>query len=37
MLATGVEGNPKALVSIATIHRCKGGHYFFPFCDSLYP
>ena len=36
-LATVVKGNPKALFSIATTLRCKGGHYTFPWIALLYP
>ena len=36
-LATLVEGDPKAPVSIATSQRCKGGSYSFPWIAPLYP
>ena len=36
-LATIVVGNPKALFSIHTTPRCRGGLYFFPQIDPLYP
>ena len=37
MLATVVEGDPKAPFSIATTPRCRGGHYSFPLIAPLYP
>ena len=37
LLATVVEGDPKAPFSIATTPRCKGGHYSFPWIAPLYP
>ena len=36
-LATVVEGDPKALFSIATTPRCRGGCYSFPWIAPLYP
>ena len=36
-LATVVEGDPKAPFSIATIPRCRGGRYSFPWIAPLYP
>ena len=36
-LATIVEGEPKALFSIATTLRCRGGRYSFPWIAPLYP
>ena len=35
-LATLVEGDPKAPLSIATTPRCRGGHYSFPWIAPLY-
>ena len=32
-----VESDPKALFSIATTPRCKGGRYSFPWIALLYP
>ena len=37
MLATLVEGDPKAPFSIATTVRCWGRHYFIPWIAPLYP
>ena len=36
-LATIVKGDQKAPFSIATIPRCRGGHYSFPWIAPLYP
>ena len=36
-LATIVEGDQKALFSIATTLRCRGGCYSFPWIAPLYP
>ena len=36
-LATLVEGDPKALFSIATTLRCRGGQYSIPWIAPLYP
>ena len=36
-LATVVEGDPKAPLSIATTPRCRGGCYSFPWIAPLYP
>ena len=36
-LATIVEGDPKALFSIATTPRSRGGRYCFPWIAPLYP
>ena len=36
-LATVVEGDQKAPVSIATTPRFRGGHYSFPWIAPLYP
>ena len=36
-LATLVEGDPKAPFSIATIPRCRGGRYSFPWIVPLHP
>ena len=36
-LATIVEGDQKAPLSIATTPRCRGGHYSFPWIAPLYP
>ena len=36
-LATIVEGDPKALFSIATTPRCRGGRYSIPRIAPLYP
>ena len=36
-LATVVDGDPKALFSIATTLRCKGGCYSIPRIYPLYP
>ena len=36
-LATVVEGDPKALFSIATTPRCRRGRYSFPWITLLYP
>ena len=36
-LATAVEGDQKALFSIATTSRCRRGCYFFPWIAPLYP
>ena len=36
MLATVVEGNPKAPFLIAATSRCRGGRYFFPWISPLY-
>ena len=36
-MATVVEGNLKALFSIATTPRCSGGCYIFPLIAPLYP
>ena len=36
-LATVVEGDLEAPFSIATTPRCRGGRYFIPWIDSLYP
>ena len=36
-LATVVEGDQKALFSIATTPRCRGGRYSFPCIAPLYP
>ena len=36
-LATVVEGNLKALFSLAATTRCRGKHYFFPWIAPLYP
>ena len=36
-LATVVEGDLKAPISIATTPRCRGGHYSFPWIAPLYP
>ena len=36
-MTTVVEGDQKALFSIATIPRCKGGYYFFACIVPLYP
>ena len=35
-LATVVESDQKALFSIATTLKCRGGHYSFPWIASLY-
>ena len=35
--ATVVEGDQKAPFSIATIPRCEGGRYYFPWIAPLYP
>ena len=37
LLATVVEGNPKASFSIATTSRCREGCYSFPWIAPLYP
>ena len=37
MLATLVEGDPKAPFSIATTPRCRGGCYSYPRIAQLYP
>ena len=37
MLATIVEGDPKATFSIATTQRCREGRYSFPKISPLYP
>ena len=37
MLAIVVEGDPKALFSIATTQRCRKGHYSFPWIAPFYP
>ena len=37
MLATVVEGDPKAPFSIATTPSCEGGRYSFPWIAPLYP
>ena len=37
MLATVVEGDPKAHFSIATTPRCTGRLYSFPWIAPLYP
>ena len=36
-LATVVEGDPKALFSLATTPRCRGGHNSLPWIVPLYP
>ena len=36
-LATIVEGDPKAPISIATTPRCRGGRYSIPRIAPLYP
>ena len=36
-LATVVEGDQTVPFSIATIPRCRGGHYSFPLIGPLYP
>ena len=36
-LATLVEGNPKALFSIATTPKCRGGRYSISWINPLYP
>ena len=36
-LATVVEGEPKALFSITTTPRCRGGCYTIPWIALLYP
>ena len=37
LLATVMEGNPKAPFSIATTPRCKEGRYSFPWTAPVYP
>ena len=37
MLATLVDGDQKALFSIATTLKCRGGHYSFLWIALLYP
>ena len=37
LLATLVEGDPKAPFSIATTPRYREGHYSFPWMSPLYP
>ena len=37
MFVTIVEGDQKALFSIATTPRCRGGYYSFPWIAPLYP
>ena len=37
MLATLVEGDPKAPVSIETTLRCRGGRYSISWTAPLYP
>ena len=36
-LATVDKGDQKAPFSVATILRCRGGHYSFPWITPLYP
>ena len=36
-MATVVEGDQKAPLSIATTPRDRGGRYYFPWIASLYP
>ena len=36
-LVTVVEGDLKAPLSIATVPRCRGGRYFFPWIAPRYP
>ena len=37
MLATIVDGDLKANISLATTLRCRGGRYSFPWIAPLYP